>query len=82
MYTEICICIPTHRRPRQLQRLLTSLVEQEQAPPFEVIVVDNDAECSAKPAADEFRDRLSLTYLVEPIRGLARVRNRAVAASN
>jgi glycosyltransferase involved in cell wall biosynthesis len=82
MYTEICICIPTHRRPRQLQRLLTSLVEQEQAPPFEVIVVDNDAECSAKPVADEFLDRLSLTYLVEPIRGLARVRNRAVAASN
>src|SRR5262249_35473567 len=48
----------------------------------EVIVVDNDAECSAKPIADEFREQLSLTYLVEPIRGLARVRNRAVAASN
>jgi succinoglycan biosynthesis protein ExoM len=62
--------------------LLTSLVEQKESPQFEVIIVDNDAECSAKPVADKFLERLSLTYLVEPIRGLSRVRNRAVAASN
>ncbi len=82
MDTEICICIATHRRPRQLERLLTSLVEQEEAPPFAVVIVDNDAEGSAESVADKFRERLSLTYLVEPIRGLARVRNRAVAASD
>jgi succinoglycan biosynthesis protein ExoM len=78
---EICICIATHRRPQQLERLLTSLSEQQDAPPFEVAVVDNDAERSAETVAAKFRDRLPLTYLVEPIRGLARVRNRAVAAS-
>jgi succinoglycan biosynthesis protein ExoM len=82
MDTEISICIATHRRPRQLERLLMSLVEQEDAPPFEVVIVDNDAECSAEPVADKFRSRLASIYLVEPIRGLARVRNRAVAASN
>ena len=82
MDTEISICIVTHNRPRQLERLLTSLVEQNEAPPFELIIVDNDREGSAKPVADKFRERLSLFYLVEPIRGLARVRNRAVAASN
>ena len=80
--TEICICIATHRRPHQLEQLLTSLVEQEESPPFEVIIVDNDAKCSAKTIADKFSERLSLAYLVESIRGLARVRNRAVAASN
>jgi succinoglycan biosynthesis protein ExoM len=80
--TEICICIATHRRPHRLEQLLASLVEQEESPPFEVIIVDNDAERSAKTVADKFRERLFLTYLVEPIRGLARVRNRAVAASN
>jgi succinoglycan biosynthesis protein ExoM len=78
---EICICIATHRRPQQLKRLLTSLIEQQEAPPFEVAVVDNDAGGSAETVAAEFRDRLSLTYLVEPVRGLARVRNRSVAAS-
>jgi succinoglycan biosynthesis protein ExoM len=82
MDTEISVCIATHRRPSQLEQLLTSLVEQEEAPPFEVIIVENDCECSAKPVVDKFRGRLSLTYLVEPVRGLARVRNRAVAASN
>jgi succinoglycan biosynthesis protein ExoM len=77
---EICVCIATHRRPQQLERLLGALVEQS-APPFEVVVVDNDAGRSAEPIAVAFRERLSLTYLVEPVRGLARVRNRAVAAS-
>jgi succinoglycan biosynthesis protein ExoM len=80
--TEICICIATHRRPHQLEQLLTSLVEQEESPPFELIIVENDAKCSAKTIADKFSERLSLAYLVESIRGLARVRNRAVAASN
>jgi succinoglycan biosynthesis protein ExoM len=82
MVAEICVCIATHKRPQQLERLLTSLVEQDEAPPFRVIVVDNDVERSAEPVAEKFRGRLSLTYLVEPVRGLARVRNRAVAASN
>ena len=80
MDPEVCVCIATHRRSRQLERLLMSLVEQEDAPPFEVVVVDNDAKGSAESVVDKFREQLSLTYLVEPIRGLARVRNRAVAA--
>jgi succinoglycan biosynthesis protein ExoM len=78
---EICICIATYLRPRQLKQLLASLVEQQEAPPFEVVVVDNDAGGSAEPVVAEFRERLSLSYSVEPVRGLARVRNRAVTAS-
>jgi succinoglycan biosynthesis protein ExoM len=81
MVPEISICIATHRRPQQLERLLTSLVEQEEAPPFDVVVVDNDANRSAESVAAAFRHRLSLTYLVEPVRGLSRVRNCTVAAS-
>jgi succinoglycan biosynthesis protein ExoM len=79
--TDISICIATHRRPRQLAQLLTSLVEQEEAPPFEVVVVDNDVARSAEPVIQEFNQRLQLTYLVEPTRGLSRVRNRTVAAT-
>jgi len=79
--SEICVCIATHRRPQLLEKLLTSLVKQKEAPPFEVVVVDNDAGRSAESVAAKFKGQLSLTYLVEPVRGLARVRNRTVAAS-
>ena len=81
MGTDISICIATHRRPHQLEQLLKSLVEQEEAPPFEVVVVDNDATCSAELVVKKYTQSLRLTYLVEPSRGLARVRNRTVAAT-
>ena len=58
---DISICIATHRRPRQLAQLLTSLVEQEEAPPFEVVVVDNDVARSAETVIQEFNQRLQLT---------------------
>jgi len=61
--------------------LLNSIVEQTAAPALEVVVVDNDAAQSAKTVARDFQSRLPLNYLVEPKRGLARVRNRAVSAA-
>jgi succinoglycan biosynthesis protein ExoM len=77
----VSICIATHKRPAGLTRLLESLTRQIDPPPFEAILVDNDAGGSARPVAENFSERLGLKYLVEPERGLARVRNRAVAAS-
>jgi succinoglycan biosynthesis protein ExoM len=82
MHHEICVCIATHRRPQQLERLLTSLTQQTGAPSFEVVVVDNDTKRSAEPVVTPFEDRLRVRYLVEPIRGLAQVRNRCVSASD
>jgi GT2 family glycosyltransferase len=52
MSTEVSVCIATHRRPHLLQRLLTSILEQVDAPIYEVIVVDNDAARSAEPVAE------------------------------
>ncbi len=75
------VCIATHRRRQGLERLLASLVAQESSPLFDVVIVDNDREKSAEVVALAFRDKLPLTYLVEPVRGIARCRNRAVAAS-
>jgi len=80
--TFVSVCIPTHRRPESLERLLVSLVDQCDAPPFKVIVVDNDAVGSAEPVVRRFHDRLGLSYLIEPVRGLATVRNRAVGAAD
>lgn len=79
MYTTVCIA--THRRPLGLERLLDSLAGQKAASPFGVVVVDNDKEKSAETIALRFRGKIPLTYLVEPVRGIARTRNRAVAIS-
>lgn len=79
--TQITVCIATHKRGSGLEKLLGSLVSQQEAPPFDVVVVDNDGGRSAEAVALQFRDKLPLTYLVEPVRGIARTRNRAVAAS-
>jgi succinoglycan biosynthesis protein ExoM len=79
MYTTVCIA--THKRHLGLERLLHSLMSQIGASPFEVVVVDNDQEKSGQPVALRFREKLPMTYLVEPVRGIARTRNRAVAIS-
>ncbi|HZP19813.1 MAG TPA: glycosyltransferase family 2 protein [Bauldia sp.] len=78
---DASVCIATHRRPEGLGRLLRSLAEQVGAPSFEVIVVDNDAARSGEKTAREYGQRLRLTYVVEPVRGIARARNRSVAAA-
>src|ERR1700690_4174155 len=79
---EASVCIATFRRPGGLARLLGSLaLQQGDVPGFEVLVVDNDAAGSAAAVCEEFRDRLRLRYMVEPVRGIALARNRAVASS-
>lgn len=79
---EVSVCVATFRRPEGLTRLLRSLEAQVgEVPSFEVIIVDNDDKHSAGAICEGFKDRLALRYLVEPMRGIARCRNRAVAAS-
>jgi len=79
---EASVSIASFCRPEGLARLLRSLEAQQGAPAFEVIVVDNDAAGSAAAICDSLKNRLSLRYLLEPERGIARCRNRAVAASD
>lgn len=78
----VTVCIATHRRPAGLERLLLSLTQQASAPPFDVVVVDNDRAGTGRDIADRFRDRLALTYVVEPVRGLSSVRNRLVSSTD
>jgi len=80
---EASVCIATFRRPEGLARLLRSLeIQRGDVPAFEVIVVDNDATGSAGSICETFKDRLRLRYVKEPVRGIARCRNRAVVASD
>ena len=73
---SICVC--TYRRPEGLRRLLESFTRQIDAPPFEVVIVDNDPAQSAREVAESFRDRLSVRYLNDPAPCLATIRNRSI----
>lgn len=78
---DVSICVCTFRRPASLLRLLRSLGRLDATSPrHEIIVVDNDVEMSAAAAVEQARrEGLRIAYLVEPVRGIARARNRAVA---
>jgi len=77
---DISVCLCTFRRPEPLLRLLRSLRHLDPATPrYEVIVVDNDARATAEPAIRQARaEGLQLQYLVEPVRSIARARNRSL----
>jgi succinoglycan biosynthesis protein ExoM len=80
---DISICVCTFRRPDGLFRLLRSLGHLDpETPAYEVIVVDNDAAMSAEPVVHRARaEGLSARYVVEPVRGIARARNRSLEAA-
>jgi succinoglycan biosynthesis protein ExoM len=76
----VSICIATYRRPDSLRALLTDIAEQEWAP-YEVIVVDNDAQRSAQPVIAErkqFGLPCPLHYDVQPRQNISLTRNRTV----
>ncbi|WP_281784613.1 glycosyltransferase family 2 protein [Sinimarinibacterium flocculans] len=78
---RISVCIATYRRPERLRVLLDDLIVQRR-PPHEVIVVDNDAEGSARAVVDVARGRglpFALHYEIQPQKNVAITRNRSVA---
>jgi succinoglycan biosynthesis protein ExoM len=79
---DVSICIATYRRPEGLSRLLDSLVRLKLPPGLrvETIVVDNDADASARPIAAARAAALDpIRYAVEPQRNIALARNRALS---
>jgi succinoglycan biosynthesis protein ExoM len=71
------IAVATYRRPTGLRQLLDSLQAGIGSMKAEVLVVDNDAEGSARSIAGEHP--LGPVYVVEPEPGIAEARNRALA---
>lgn len=77
----VTVCIPTCCRPTGLERLLSSLIGQRAAPPFDVLVVDNDPSRSAEAVVRRYADRLAIDYATEARPGVSSVRNSCVALS-
>jgi succinoglycan biosynthesis protein ExoM len=79
----VVIAVPTYRRPEMLLRCLESL-QALQLPDglcCLLLVVDNDSEGSARTTFDRARGALEAHYVIEPERGLSRVRNRLLDES-
>lgn len=79
---HVSVCICTYKRPVLLERLLRALGSLETGDRFtySLVVVDNDAEASAKLVVERFAQgaAVSVRYDVEPDRSFSLVRNRAV----
>jgi succinoglycan biosynthesis protein ExoM len=71
------VAIATYRRPAGLRRLLDSLDGEPGA--FDVVVVDNDPDQSARPVATDGGRSRQPIYLAEPEPGIAAARNSAIA---
>jgi succinoglycan biosynthesis protein ExoM len=85
---KVLVGIPTYRRPRMLARALESAMRLD--PPageggepveVEIVVVDNDPECSARGVVEEIAAASSLPvrYATCERRGLSSVRNALIA---
>jgi len=80
----VSVCIATYKRPKSLERLLRSLASQEVdrgVLTFEIIVVDNDGDGSARPVVETFARKngyLSVIYDIEPEQNISLARNRSV----
>jgi glycosyltransferase involved in cell wall biosynthesis len=76
---EITVVVCTRERPAGLEACLKSLLSQEY-PNFSILVVDNDpqSDASASVVAKLSSESVAIHYIVEPRRGLAWARNRAL----
>lgn len=82
--SRVSVCIATYRRLDRLDAVLNDLRRQSRLPD-QVVVVDNDAEGSARPVIERHRTTgapFPIDFDIQPQRNIARTRNRTVALAN
>ncbi|MBV9304938.1 MAG: glycosyltransferase [Acidobacteriaceae bacterium] len=82
---EISVVVPTYRRPDHLKRTLLSCIEQRNLErKFEIIVVDNDENASARTTVQTIAKatKIPIVYLEEARAGISWARNAGVAAAS
>jgi succinoglycan biosynthesis protein ExoM len=76
----ISICIATYRRTNRLAALLGDLAGQS-LPPSEIVVVDNDADGSARETVEQYRNGAPpcpVIYAIQPLKNISLTRNRTI----
>ena len=82
--SKIAVCVITCFRPDGLKRLFEGMVKQKFTknphPDIKLVIVDNDAEGSARSVCDEFlaQHDMQLEYDIEKQRGIPFARNHSV----
>jgi succinoglycan biosynthesis protein ExoM len=77
----VSVIIPTQRRPQGLETAVRSIMAQEGAKNFELVVVDNDQVPSAQASVEMLARAapIPVVYVHEPAAGVANARNAAMA---
>jgi glycosyltransferase involved in cell wall biosynthesis len=78
---EISVVLCTYNRAARLADALTALVHQTDAPPYEVVVVDNNSDDDTRAVIGRFAEAGVVRYAWEPVQGLSHARNRGVATA-
>lgn len=79
---EISVVIPTFNRIDVLPEVLAALAAQDEAPPFEVVVVDDGSSDGTAELLRDYRPSYPFTSLRQDNAGPARARNRGVAQAS
>lgn len=82
---SIAVIVPTFRRPEGLRRALDSVLRQVGAPPFQIVVVDNDPAGSALGALAAWQAQypeLDLRVVHEPRPGVSDARNAGLGQTS
>ncbi|HZZ00171.1 MAG TPA: glycosyltransferase family A protein [Candidatus Baltobacteraceae bacterium] len=84
MTPDVSVVIATKDRARYLERALDSLARQQDAPPFEVVVVDNGSSDNTRHVVERANETsgISVRYEREPEPNRGKARNRAIAVAN
>ncbi len=82
----MAVCVATYLRPQGLERLLRALAASSlprPAPTVDVVVIDNDADGSARAICESARSWLpfDLHYAIEKRRGIPQARNAALSVA-
>lgn len=81
----ISICMPTYRRPERLAQTLSDIAQQTLLP-NEIIIVDNDANGSARATVEAFaltyEARFKVHYAIQAEKNIALTRNMTLALAS
>jgi len=75
MNTFFSIVVPVYNRPEEVRELLESLVHQDFAAPYEVVIVEDGSSESSEDIVKKFQDKLQISYYYKENSGPGDSRN-------